>query len=110
MAYRSDAGAVRIAAFPQADDVPSDPRPLAEAVTGEGLVFTLATARGLGPWRPFGRLRLTAPGEPLDPDVRFDAVRNPPPGLVPDGPMARFRAPAYARARAERGAPLTRSE
>jgi hypothetical protein len=39
---------------------------------------------------------------PLDPDVRFDAVAHPPPGLVPDGPMARFRAPAYARARAAR--------
>jgi len=46
-------------------------------------------------------------GEPLpslDPDIRFDAVQNPPPGLVPDGPMARFRAPAYARARASGGA------
>ena len=32
-------------------------------------------------------------------DPYVDAVRNPPPGLVPDGPMARFRAPAYAAAR-----------
>jgi hypothetical protein len=42
---------------------------------------------------------VTTPAAPADPDVRFDAVQHPPPGLVPDGPMARFRAPAYAAAR-----------
>jgi hypothetical protein len=104
MAYRSDAGWVRLAAFPEADDVPSEARPLAKTVMREQLVFTLAAAHGLGPWRPFARLTLTAPTVPLDPDVRFDAVLRPPPGLVPDGPMARFRAPAYARARVARSA------
>lgn len=104
MAYRSDAGSLRIAALPEATDVPSEPRPLADAVTREGLTFRLAAARGPGPWLPFGRLVLGAAREPLDPDLRFDAVRNPPPGLVPDGPMARFRAPAYARARASSSA------
>jgi hypothetical protein len=102
MAYRSDAGPVRIAALPEQDDVPSDPRPLAAVVDGPGLTFTLAVARGLGAWRPFARLTLVATAEPLDPDVRFDAVLHPPPGLVADGPMARFRAPAYARARIAR--------
>ena len=102
MAYRSDAGAVRIAAFPAADGVPSDPEPLADEVERAGLVFTLAAARGLGAWRPFARLTLTGPVPALDPDVRFDAVQRPPPGLVADGPMARFRAPAYAAARAAR--------
>jgi hypothetical protein len=102
MAYRSDAGAIRIAAFPRAHGVPSDPAPLAAEVDRSGLVFTLAAARGLGPWRPFARLTLTAPVAALDPDVRFDAVRHPPPGLVADGPMARFRAPAYATARSAR--------
>jgi hypothetical protein len=43
----------------------------------------------------------------IDPDLRFDAVRNPPPGLAPDGPMARFRAPAYAAAQQERDSPGT---
>jgi hypothetical protein len=100
MGYRSDAGTLRIAALPEADDVPSEPVPLADAVAREGLSFLLAVARGRGPWVPFGRLVLGRAAEPLDPDVRFDAVLNPPPGLVPDGPMARFRAPAYARARA----------
>ena len=104
MGYRSDAGSLRLAAFPEADEVPSDPEPLAGAVCRDGLGFTLAACRGLGPWRPFARLTLREPLPSLDPDVRFDAVRNPPPGLVPDGPMARFRAPAYARAREERAA------
>lgn len=99
MGYRSDAGSVRIAALPEDDGVPSEPRPLADAVTSEGLAFRLAAARGAGPWLPIGRLVLGEAAEPLDPDLRFDAVLHPPPGLVPDGPMARFRAPAYARAR-----------
>jgi hypothetical protein len=100
MGYRSDAGTLRIAALPEDDDVPSEPAPLAETVAREGLSFTLAAARGRGPWVRFGRLVLGEPADPLDPGIRFDAVLNPPPGLVPDGPMARFRAPAYARARA----------
>jgi hypothetical protein len=102
MAYRSDAGPLRFAAFPRQAGVPSDPGPLATAVARAGLGFTLVAARGLGPWRPVGRLGLGAPAEPRDPDVRFDAVAHPPPGLVADGPMARFRAPAYAAARAAR--------
>lgn len=104
MGYRSDAGTLRIAALPEAEDVPSDPEPLAAAVARRPLVFTLAAGRGLGPWEPFGRLTLTESDRPLDPDVRFDAVRHPPPGLVADGPMARFRAPAYATARRARDA------
>jgi hypothetical protein len=105
MGYRSDAGTLRLAAMAESRSAPSDPEPLAEAVARGGLAFLLAAARGQGPWRPFGRLEVTAPREPLDPDVRFDAVRNPPHGLVPDGPMARFRAPAYAAARHGRDAP-----
>jgi hypothetical protein len=99
MGYRSDAGVVRLAAFPGGSGVPSRPEPLAAAVARAGLRFTLQAAIGTGPWRPFARLTLGARREPLDADVRFDAVRNPPPGLIPDGPMARFRAPAYAAAR-----------
>jgi hypothetical protein len=102
MGYRSDAGILRIAALPEDDDVASEPAPLAAEVAREGLSFTLAVARGRGPWVPFARLVLGVPGEPLDPDVRFDAVLHPPPGLIPDGPMARFRAPAYAMARQAR--------
>ena len=104
MGYRSDGGTLRLAALPEQSHSPSEPQPLAAAVAHAGLAFTLAAARGLGPWRPFGRLELTGPREELDPDVRFDAVRHPPEGLVPDGPMARFRAPSYAAARAGRDA------
>jgi hypothetical protein len=107
MGYRSDAGSLRLAAFPEADEVPSDPEPLARAVSRDGLRFTLAAARGPGPWRRFARLSLRDPLPSLDPDIRFDAVQHPPPGLVPDGPMARFRAPAYARARAASSATRT---
>jgi hypothetical protein len=104
MGYRSDAGTLRLAAFPEFRDAPADPADLAAVVPGRRLAFTLAAARGAKRWRPFGRLTLTAPGRPLDPDVRFDAVQHPPPGLAADGPMARFRAPAYARAREQRTA------
>lgn len=104
MGYRSGAGAIRIAALPEDDGVPSDPEPLAGTVAREPLRFTLAAARGRDPWQPFARLTLISSGAPLDPDVRFDAVRRPPPGLVPDGPMARFRAPAYGTAQTARSA------
>jgi hypothetical protein len=104
MGYRTDAGTLVLAALPEPRELPSEPRPLAAAVAAEPLVFTLVAAERLGTWRPFARLLVTTPTAPLDPDVRFDAVQHPPPGLVPDGPMARFRAPAYAAARAARTA------
>jgi hypothetical protein len=104
MAYRSDAGPLRVAAAPVGPlGLPSEPRAQAAAVGGKGRVYVLAVARGREEWRPFARLLLLEPVG--DPDVRFDAVRHPPPGLVADGPMARFRAPAYARAQAARRAP-----
>jgi hypothetical protein len=91
MGYRTDGGTVRLGAVPRGDRV-----------------FTLCAAEGGGAWHPFGSLELTAATQPLDPDVRFDAVLHPPPGLVADGPMARFRAPAYAAAR--RGRDQAREE
>ncbi|MGY1702946.1 phosphodiesterase [Geodermatophilus sp. SYSU D00697] len=105
MGYRSDAGTVLLAALPEpgTGPLPSDPDPLAAAVAVRRPAFTLVAARGSGDWRPFGRLRLLDPVDEFDPDLRFDAVRHPPPGLVPDGPMARFRAPAYAAAQEARG-------
>jgi hypothetical protein len=104
MGYRSPAGTLRLAALRRSPALPSEPDAVAAGVRERGLEFTLAATRGSGPWRPFARLVLTGPQEPLDPDVRFDAVRHPPPGLTADGPMARFRAPAYARAQAARTA------
>jgi hypothetical protein len=101
MAYRSSAGPVWLAADPQTGGLPSD-RALASA--GPGTVVVLSAAVGRGPWTPFGTVTLGAAADPLDPPVHFDAVLNPPPGLVADGPLARFRRPAYAAARAAQGA------
>ncbi len=105
MGYRSPVGTLRLTAVPEAPaHLPSDPGPL--AARAPGTAFTLLVARGAaGEQVPFARLELGSPAAELDPDVRFDAVRNAPPGLVPDGPMARFRAPAYAAAQAARGHP-----
>jgi hypothetical protein len=102
MAYRSTAGPVWLAAVPQGGHLPSDAEGLAAA--GPGRVVTLSAAAGRGPWRPFGSVTLRAPAAPLDVPLHFDAVRNAPPGLAADGPMARFRRPAYAAARAAQGA------
>ncbi|MGY1695066.1 phosphodiesterase [Geodermatophilus sp. SYSU D00814] len=103
MGYRSAAGTLRLAAVPERPArVDSDPGPVLRRAPGTA--FRLLVARGSGEWAPFARLVLGSPvGEP-DPDLRFDAVRNPPPGLLADGPMARFRAPAYAAAREGRSA------
>jgi hypothetical protein len=95
MGYRTDAGTLRLAAVGERT----------AGAAGESLVFVLAAARGAEPWRPFGRLTVGEAVQPPDPDIRFDAVLHPPPGMIADGPMARLRAPAYAMARAGRGAP-----
>ncbi|NEM08607.1 phosphodiesterase [Geodermatophilus normandii] len=101
MGYRSAAGTLRLAAVPDGPrHLPSDPGPVAAAAPGAA--FRLLVARGTGEWVSFGRLVLGDPPSELDPDLHFDAVRNPPPGLLADGPMARLRAPAYAAAQEAR--------
>jgi hypothetical protein len=101
MGYRSTAGTLRLGAFAERTHGPGhriDP----DGTPGAGgLVFVLAAARGTEPWRPFARLTL-AGARDGDDDVHFDAVRRPPPGLVPDGPLARLRAPSYAAAQRAR--------
>ena len=100
MGYRSAAGTLRLAAVGERTAGDGDDRAVLDGAGG--LVFVLAVRRGAGPWRPFARLVLGPVVPSGDPDVRFDAVRRPPPGLVADGPMARLRTPSYARARAGR--------
>ena len=101
MAYRSARGPVWLAAVPPGPPLPSDPERLAAAAPGR--VVELSAAVGRGPWHRFGTVTLGAPRAPLDPALAFDAVLHAPPGLSADGPMARFRRPAYAAARAARG-------
>src|SRR4051794_32260300 len=102
MGYRSPSGPVWLAAVPRGAGLPSDRAGLAAA--GPGRVVTLSAAVGRGPWQPFAAVTLGAPTEPVDPAVHFDAVLNTPPGLDADGPLARFRRPAYAAAPRAQGA------
>ena len=89
MGYRGPAGPVLLAVHPQAPGV-----------------FTLAATVGDGPEQPVGRVVLGEEAGPPDGPLHFDAVLRPPPGLVADGPLARFRRPAYTAARAALGEPL----
>jgi hypothetical protein len=104
MAYGSSVGPVWLAAVPRARWLPSDEHGLAAA--GPGVVVELSAAVGRGPWQPFGTVTLRGAADPLDPPLHVDAVLHPPPGLAADGVLARFRRPAYAAARAARGAEL----
>jgi hypothetical protein len=104
MAYRSPAGPVWLSAVPEGGDLPSDGDRL--AAVGAGRAITLEAAVGRGPWRRFATLVLRSPVPPVDPPLHFDAVLHAPPGLAADGPMARFRRPAYAAARGAQGAGL----
>ncbi|GAB3360516.1 phosphodiesterase [Modestobacter lapidis] len=99
MSYRSVFGPVQLAALPEGSGVPTEPAPLAAAVAGRPLRFTLVAALEGGAWEPFARLRVGNPLRPLDPELHVDAVLHAPPGLRADGPLARFRRPAYAAAR-----------
>jgi len=89
MAYRSPAGPVLLAARPETAGV-----------------FVLSAAVGREPEQRFARVVLGAEAELADPPLHVDAVLHAPPGLAADGPMARFRRPAYAAARAAQGDPL----
>jgi hypothetical protein len=102
MAYRSAAGPVWLAAVPQGGALPSDRGGLLAAAPGT--VVGLSAAVGRGQWAPFGTVTLGAPSEPPDPPLHFDAVLHAPPGLAADGPLGRFRRPAYAAARRAQGA------
>jgi len=104
MSYRSSAGPVWLAGAPQADELPSDRDRLADAFPGVVVVLSAAVARGR--WQEFGRVTMGAATAPPDPPLHLDAVLHPPPGLVADGVLARFRRPAYAAARAALGADL----
>ena len=104
MAYRSAGGPVWLAADPTGGPLPTARDRLAAAAPGR--VVVLSAAVGRGPWTRFGTVTLGEPSTPPDRELPFDAVQHAPPGLVADGPLARFRRPAYAAARAARGVAL----
>lgn len=65
--------------------------------TGAG--YDLRVSPGSGPWRPLGRVSL-APLDVEDPhELRFDPIRNAPPGLDVHPALVRLRDPAYVAAR-----------
>jgi hypothetical protein len=81
---------------------------VAESPIRDGAAFVLAASFGFAPFEPYARLRLGPElrGDGTDPRRAFDAVRHAPPGLAPDGVVARFRTPAYAAVRRARHARL----
>jgi hypothetical protein len=64
-----------------------------------GSGYDLRVSVRSGPWRPLGRVGLA----PLDvedpPELRFDPIRNTPPGLGIHPALVRLRDPAYVAAR-----------
>jgi len=96
MTYRSPRGRVSLLAVAN--------RPLEDS----GGTFDLAVAFGRGSWEPYALLEVgeALPTFSADPVRAFDAVRHAPPGLAPDGVLARARTPAYAAVRAARAAVL----
>lgn len=65
-----------------------------------GDAYELAWARPTGPWRVFGVLRLSLPGD--DAPISFDPVRHQIAGLEQYPGLARLREPAYLTARRSR--------
>ena len=69
------------------------------------VTLDLSAARPRGPWRPFGRVTLTAPvGPEADPPLSFDPIGNALPGLPSYPWAAALRGRSYAAARAVRAA------
>jgi hypothetical protein len=89
--FETGAGRLVLGLFP--DESPGAPLP------GDSTDFDVRASLGSGPWRPLGRLALA----PLDvedpPQLRFDPIRNTPPGLDTHPVIVRLRDPAYVAAR-----------
>ncbi|MDP9417999.1 MAG: phosphodiesterase, partial [Actinomycetota bacterium] len=90
--YRTHAGSLVLLAA----------RPVVRGAPRPRLVFELCIATPAGEWSPFGELTVSTEEEL--PDVSFDPIRNPLPGLYLPGALARLRESAYVGARAGRGA------
>lgn len=89
--YQTARGPLMIAADP-VDREPGSP----------GLRFDLLWSVGFGPWARFAELTIPKTSGP-DPDISFDAVTHPPPGLRSYPWARRMREPAYQAARETSG-------
>lgn len=93
-------------------DSPELGRGLAElpAAGDDGPRLVLAVASAVGPWRPFGEVRLDGPRDAReDAALAFDPIGNVPPGLRVAGPLAWLRDTTYRGSRRGRGARLSRA-
>ncbi|MEU1967558.1 phosphodiesterase [Micromonospora sediminicola] len=111
MPFRAGARRLFLAALADPDS-PDLGRSLAgvdAAVAADEPRLVLAVASAVGPWRPFGEVRLDGRrGAPEDAALAFDPVGNVPPGLRLAGPLARLRDAGYRGSRRGRGAGLSR--
>ncbi|MFG2168538.1 phosphodiesterase [Micromonospora chersina] len=93
-------------------DSPELGRGLAElpaAGGDDGPRLVLAVASAVGPWRPFGEVRLDGRrGAREDAALAFDPIGNVPPGLRAAGPLAWLRETTYRGSRRGRDARLSR--
>lgn len=64
-----------------------------------GADYDVRASLGSGPWRPLGHLTLEPLAVEDPPELRFDPIRNAPPGLGTHPALARLRDPAYVAAR-----------
>jgi hypothetical protein len=72
--------------------------------------FSLEIASPTGRWHPFAQLELPETTADAQPDVDFDPVLNPVPGLTQPEWLARLRAPAYGASRRARQAAAARDQ
>jgi hypothetical protein len=80
-------------------------RPRAAAAGADEPRLVLAVGSGVGPWRPFGEVRLAGQRDArADTALAFDPIGNLPPGLRAVGPVARLRDRIHRGSRRARGA------
>lgn len=86
--FETGAGRVVLGLFPVTDDGDD-----------HGPAYDVRASISSGPWRPVGHLTLEPMPAEDQPALRFDPVRNTPPGLTTHPVIVRLRDPAYVAAR-----------
>ncbi|MEV1145019.1 phosphodiesterase [Micromonospora sp. NPDC049799] len=107
MSFRAGRRRLFLAAL--ADPDSADPGRNLDEVTAsaraDGPSLILAVASAVGPWRPFGQVRVDTPLDArADAALAFDPIGNLPPGLRAAGPIAWLREHTYRASRRTRGA------